>query len=171
MYLTVTRPDITHAVNTLSQYMHHPTHIHMHASLRIVKYLKGNLDQGLLYPVTNNLQIEAFCDSDWAAFVDKRRSVTGFGKKELDGVSPIFLGILDGRKHMFMRVSISRNLMHPTLIRYVEAWFLDQFGVLHHAKQLALSQWVQSQHVCLLSSSLSLKLLLFMEIPCMIPCY
>ncbi|XP_031287631.1 uncharacterized protein LOC116146369 [Pistacia vera] len=38
--LCLTRPDISSAVNLLSQFMHKPKHSHLHAALRIVKYVK-----------------------------------------------------------------------------------------------------------------------------------
>ncbi|XP_038717641.1 uncharacterized mitochondrial protein AtMg00810-like [Tripterygium wilfordii] len=78
MYLTITRPDITYSVNTLSRFMQKPTDVHLIAAHRILKYIKGTLGQGLYYSATNNLQVEAFCDSDWASCMDTRRSVTGF---------------------------------------------------------------------------------------------
>ncbi|KAE8722590.1 hypothetical protein F3Y22_tig00013960pilonHSYRG00315 [Hibiscus syriacus] len=40
IYLTYTRPDITYAVNFLSQFMPQPKRSHMKAALRIVKYVK-----------------------------------------------------------------------------------------------------------------------------------
>ncbi|XP_038715021.1 uncharacterized mitochondrial protein AtMg00810-like [Tripterygium wilfordii] len=78
MYLTLTRPDISYAVNTLNQFIQHPTDIHMTAATRIVKYIKGNLAQGLFYPTTNPLQVKAYCDSDWASCSNTRRLVTGY---------------------------------------------------------------------------------------------
>ena len=47
MYLTNTRPDICFAVNTLSQYMVEPRHVHLIAAKHVLRYLKGTIDYGL----------------------------------------------------------------------------------------------------------------------------
>ncbi|KAK2971090.1 hypothetical protein RJ640_000453 [Escallonia rubra] len=47
-------------------------------TIRILKYIKGNPGQGLLFPSTNNLALKAFCDSDWGGCRTTRRSVTGY---------------------------------------------------------------------------------------------
>ena len=49
MYLTNTRPDICFAVNTLSQYMVNPKHVHLIGAKHVMRYLKGTLDYGLRY--------------------------------------------------------------------------------------------------------------------------
>ncbi|KAK3002667.1 hypothetical protein RJ639_019973 [Escallonia herrerae] len=78
IYLTVTRPDIVYSVRTLSQFMHEPRKPHWNAAIRILKYIKGNPGQGLLFSSTNNLALKAFCDSDWGGCRTTRRSVTGY---------------------------------------------------------------------------------------------
>ncbi|KAK2980771.1 hypothetical protein RJ640_002980 [Escallonia rubra] len=78
IYLTVTRPDIVYSVRTLSQFMHEPRKPHWDAAIRILKYIKGNPGQGLLFPSANNLALKAFCDSDWGGCRTTRRSVTGY---------------------------------------------------------------------------------------------
>ena len=49
MYLTNTRLDICFFVNTLSQYMVNPKHIHLVGEKHVMRYLKGTLDYGLRY--------------------------------------------------------------------------------------------------------------------------
>ncbi|WVZ10188.1 hypothetical protein V8G54_014718 [Vigna mungo] len=78
IYLTTTRPDITFVVNHLSQFMSAPTTAHQQATGRILRYLKGTPGAGIFLPSTSPIQLKAFCDSDWAACPDTRRSVTGF---------------------------------------------------------------------------------------------
>ena len=40
-YLTITRPNISFAVQQVSQFMHTPCHLHMAAVFCIIHYLKG----------------------------------------------------------------------------------------------------------------------------------
>ena len=47
MYLTNKRPNIYFVVNTLSQYMVEPKHVHLVVEKRVMRYLKGMLDYGL----------------------------------------------------------------------------------------------------------------------------
>ena len=47
MYLMNTRPDICFAVNTLSQFLTDPRHVHLIAAKHILRYLKGTVDYGL----------------------------------------------------------------------------------------------------------------------------
>ena len=46
MYLMNTRPDICFAVNTLSQFLTDPRHVHLIAAKHIMRYLKGKLIMG-----------------------------------------------------------------------------------------------------------------------------
>jgi hypothetical protein len=78
LYLTITRPDLSYCVQTLSQFMSAPCQSHMNAAYRVLRYLKSNPSQGLFFPSTSDLRLKSFCDSDWAACPDTRRSVTDF---------------------------------------------------------------------------------------------
>lgn len=77
LYLTNTRPDISHAVQQLSQFLDHPTIAHHKASQRVLKYLKGCPGKGLFLPRTAPSQILGFSDADWAKCPDTRKSITG----------------------------------------------------------------------------------------------
>lgn len=65
-YLTLTRMDIGYAVNKLSQFMHRPTTLHWQALKRLLRYLKGTVDLGLMLHVNSPFNLHAFSDADWA---------------------------------------------------------------------------------------------------------
>lgn len=50
LYLTTTRPDISHDVQKLSHFLSKPTLLHHKAALRILRYLKGSPGKGLFFP-------------------------------------------------------------------------------------------------------------------------
>ncbi|KAL4362499.1 hypothetical protein GQ457_04G038710 [Hibiscus cannabinus] len=78
VYLTNTRPDISFAVQHLSQFLSAPTDLHLVAAHRVLRYLKKSPGQVLFFPSNNTLKVNAFSDSDWASCPDSRRSITGF---------------------------------------------------------------------------------------------
>ncbi|XP_019241002.1 PREDICTED: uncharacterized protein LOC109220992 [Nicotiana attenuata] len=77
-YLTNTRPDVCFAVLCLSQFMQRPSLSLFFASLRVLRYLRSNPGQGILLSSAPSFDLIAFCDADWAACKDSRRSVSGF---------------------------------------------------------------------------------------------
>ena len=76
--LSVTRPDITYAVDVVSQYIQAPHHPHYAAIYRILHYLKGAFGQGLLYKPCASLFVIGFSDVDWAGCRSDRRSTSGY---------------------------------------------------------------------------------------------
>lgn len=78
-YLAVyTRPDLSKAVNSLARYISCPTIAHWQAALGIVRYLAGTTDLGIFYQRSDVSILHGYCDSDFAADVDTRRSTTAF---------------------------------------------------------------------------------------------
>ncbi|KAM6545684.1 hypothetical protein CsatB_026420 [Cannabis sativa] len=77
-YATLTRPEITFAVNKVCQFMHCPLESHWKTVKRILRYLKGTLDYGLDMSRPTSLDLVGFCDADWASDIDDRRSTTSF---------------------------------------------------------------------------------------------
>jgi len=78
IYLTNTRPDITHAVQHLSQFVSAPTSIHQQAAMRILRYLKKTPGNGIFLAANSEAQLKGYSDSDWAGCVETRKSVTGY---------------------------------------------------------------------------------------------
>ncbi|XP_016191960.1 uncharacterized protein LOC107632823 [Arachis ipaensis] len=77
-YLTLTRPELTFAVCKICQYMHNLTVNYWRALKRILRYIKGSMDQGLLFTTCTDFRLFAFSDVDWGADADDRKSVTGY---------------------------------------------------------------------------------------------
>ena len=63
-YLTCTRPDILYGVGLVSRYMESPTSTHMKVAKRILRYVKGTIDYGLLYQGSDNCNLVGYSDSD-----------------------------------------------------------------------------------------------------------
>ncbi|CAL5443960.1 unnamed protein product [Camellia sinensis] len=78
VYLTVTRPDLTYAVHVISQFVSAPRSTHWAALLRILRYLRSTIFQGLLFSSTSSLDLVAYADADWAGDVNDRKSTSGF---------------------------------------------------------------------------------------------
>ncbi|KAL5579473.1 hypothetical protein UlMin_011915 [Ulmus minor] len=77
-YVTLTRPDITFAVNKACQFMHSPTSAHWLSVKRILRYLRGTMQQGLRLNSSQGLHIQAYTDADYASTPDNRRSSSGY---------------------------------------------------------------------------------------------
>ena len=79
MYAMVcTRPDLAQAVSVVSRFMSHPGKDHWQAVKRIFRYLRGTSDVGLVYGDSENCVLAGYSDSDYAADLDGRRSMTGY---------------------------------------------------------------------------------------------
>lgn len=76
-YLTLTRPEISYAVNVACQHMHAPKISDFTAGKRILRYVKGTLHQGL-YFTPGPLTLTTFSDADWAGDNIDRRLTTGY---------------------------------------------------------------------------------------------
>ena len=57
IYLSHTRPDIAYAVSVISQFMHRSQKDHLEAALRVVRYLKGTFDYGIMFKKNDHLEI------------------------------------------------------------------------------------------------------------------
>ena len=78
IYLTITRPDLCYAVHILSQFMQAPREEHMAAAFRVLRYVKGTPDCGVVLRVQGDLTLVGYCDSDWGACPLTRHSLTGY---------------------------------------------------------------------------------------------
>ncbi|KAI5323587.1 hypothetical protein L3X38_032659 [Prunus dulcis] len=78
-YLTLTRPDISFAINTVARLMCAPPTSHLVAAKRILRYIKGTIDLDLTFtPQTAATRLSAYFDADCAGCLDSCRSTTGY---------------------------------------------------------------------------------------------
>ncbi|XP_021321359.1 uncharacterized protein LOC110437291 [Sorghum bicolor] len=78
-YLIFTRPDITYAVQQICLHMHDPREPHLVALKRILRYLRGSVDFGLLlHRRSSSTELVVYTDADWTGCPDTRRSTSGY---------------------------------------------------------------------------------------------
>ncbi|KAL1218225.1 putative mitochondrial protein [Cardamine amara subsp. amara] len=77
-YLTITRPDITYAVQQICLFMHDPREQHFNALKRILRYLKCTITQFLHFNRSNISSLTAYTEADWERCPNTRRSTSGY---------------------------------------------------------------------------------------------
>jgi hypothetical protein len=77
-YLTLTRPDISYAVQQICLHMHAPRQPHLALIKRVLRYLRGTMDFGLHLRASTSSDLTAYSDADWAGCPDTRRSTSGY---------------------------------------------------------------------------------------------
>ena len=76
---TATRPDLAAAVGILSKFMSRPGKDHWTGVKRILRYIQGTLNYGLMFSADNKSPVlVGFSDADWAGDLDTRRSTSGY---------------------------------------------------------------------------------------------
>ncbi|WVZ64529.1 LOW QUALITY PROTEIN: hypothetical protein U9M48_014030 [Paspalum notatum var. saurae] len=75
--LTLTRPDLSFAVNKVCQYLHKPMTTHYSAMKRILRYVSGTVGYGLKVVKSESNLVSTFSDADWAGCSDNRCSMVG----------------------------------------------------------------------------------------------
>ncbi|TYJ98295.1 gag-pol polyprotein [Cucumis melo var. makuwa] len=64
LYLTASRPDIAYAVGICARYQSDPRTSHLNAVKRIIKYVHGTTDFGILYSYDTSSELVGYCDAD-----------------------------------------------------------------------------------------------------------
>jgi hypothetical protein len=93
-YLLFARPDIAYAVQQVCLHMHDPREPHLIALKRILCYLRGTLNFGLLRR-SSATELRVYTDADWAGCPDTRQRL-GCGRPQEGGMS-LVLKIGPGR--------------------------------------------------------------------------
>lgn len=58
----------------LTQFMYAPTSFHYQAAKRAIRYLAGSPDRGILLASHSSTHLQGYCDIDWAACSNTKRS-------------------------------------------------------------------------------------------------
>ncbi|GAA0160085.1 transmembrane signal receptor [Lithospermum erythrorhizon] len=77
LYLTASRPDIAHSVGVCARFQAAPKESHLNLVKRIIKYVQGTINHGLLYTFDTNCSLVGYCDADWAGNAEDRKSTSG----------------------------------------------------------------------------------------------
>ncbi|KAE9342665.1 hypothetical protein PF008_g10052 [Phytophthora fragariae] len=78
--VSCSRPDIANAVRTFGKFLTCYTKKHFVLAKRVLRYLQGTREYGLVWNVTvpRGLQLAAYADADLGNEKDDRRSITGY---------------------------------------------------------------------------------------------
>ncbi|XP_058775381.1 secreted RxLR effector protein 161-like [Vicia villosa] len=77
LYLTTSTPDIAFAVGVCARYQAEPKASHLNQVKRILKYVNGTSNYGLLYTNGSDPVLTGYCDVDWVGSADDRKSTSG----------------------------------------------------------------------------------------------
>ena len=75
--MNFSRPDIAYAVCRLSRYTHNPNQDHWIALIRVMKYLRGTMNYGILYSGFPAV-LEGYSDANWISDSDETKSTSGY---------------------------------------------------------------------------------------------
>ena len=75
--MNFSRPDIAYAVGRLSRYTHSPNQDHWAALVRLMKYLRGTMDYGIVYSGFPAV-LEGYSDANWISDSDEIKSTSGY---------------------------------------------------------------------------------------------
>ena len=78
IYLSTTRPNISFAVAYISRFMTAPKADQWMEAKRVLRYVKGTSDYGLLHSQSSNPQLSGFTDSNWVGSVADKKSTSGY---------------------------------------------------------------------------------------------
>uniref|UniRef100_A0A803NGJ8 Integrase catalytic domain-containing protein n=1 Tax=Cannabis sativa TaxID=3483 RepID=A0A803NGJ8_CANSA len=125
-YLTITRPEIAFSVNKVCQFMHNPLQVHWLAVKRILRYVSGSLNHGLHLKRSNFLELQAYCDADWATDPDDRRSTSGFAVF----LGPNLITWQSKKQHTISRSSTEAEYMSLASVVAEITWLQSLFSEL-----------------------------------------
>ncbi len=73
-----TRPDIAYSAGVLYQYCSNPGPTNCNLVIQIFRFLSGTLDLGITFTADSEDELVGYTDSDYAGFIDGRKSTGGY---------------------------------------------------------------------------------------------
>ncbi|CAM8913901.1 unnamed protein product [Rhodiola kirilowii] len=158
--MTSTRPDIAFAVGKLSRYTSNPSVDHWQAVHRILQYLKGTMNLGLVYSKFPSV-IEGFSDAIWISNEEHHSSTSGWvfllGGGAISWASKKQTCISSSTmEYEFVSLAVAskeadwlKNMIHETLSDFLSSNVVRLFEQLNRPVQKLNEpvQWVQEDHV------------------------
>lgn len=79
MYVMVdSMPDLAYGISLVNRFISKPGQIYWEAVKWLLRYIKGTLDRQLVCTKEKDFMVQGFCDSDFTADLDKRKSILGY---------------------------------------------------------------------------------------------
>ena len=66
------------ATSLLSRFMQEPSQVHFGAAKRVLRYLQGTMDYGIMYKIGGDLNLIGYSVCDWAGSIDYMKSTSGY---------------------------------------------------------------------------------------------
>ena len=66
------------ASSLLCRFMQEPRQVHFGAAKRVLCYLQGTMDYGIMYKLGGDLNLIFYFDRDWAGSIDDMKSTSGY---------------------------------------------------------------------------------------------
>ncbi|XP_045810820.1 uncharacterized mitochondrial protein AtMg00810-like [Trifolium pratense] len=80
-YLCNTRPDLAYSVGIASRFMERPKGSHLIVVKRILRYVKGTINYGIMFPASDRdkeCKLVGYTDSNWCGDHEDRKSTAGY---------------------------------------------------------------------------------------------
>ena len=149
MYAAIgTRPDITYAVTTLSQYLQNPGRPHWEQAKRVIQYLKGTCGSELTFGPSGGAK--GFADANWANYVDDCHSICGYvfmlnggaiswsSKKQLvvalSSTEAEYIGITHAAKEATWVRHLLSEMYSPLVLKYPILLYCDNKSAIELVK-------------------------------------
>ncbi|XP_052874523.1 secreted RxLR effector protein 161-like [Gossypium arboreum] len=75
--LIATRSDIMYVVSPLSRFMHCCNINHFQVAKRVLRYIKGTLNFGVMFTRVERMKLLGFAENYWAGSIDNMKSTSG----------------------------------------------------------------------------------------------
>ena len=78
MYLTTTRPNIMYGVSLISRFTRSPKDSHWKAGKRILRYVSGTIDLGIMFSTSEKFKLIRYTDNDNGGNTNDRNNTSGY---------------------------------------------------------------------------------------------